>query len=279
MRVKTAIMRQLERGIPASVRHVVQNGARRPRVPAAAAPPRDGALRVASYNVHKCVGVDGRFDPDRIRRVIGELDADVVALQEADRRFGDRSGLLDLSLLAAETGLVPVPVAGLREAAHGWHGNLILVRRGLVQGVQQVALPGLEPRGAVVADLDFGPGRALRVIGAHLGLLRRCRRRQAGALADFLAPQDSRPAVLMGDLNEWRIDEGSPLIRFAEEGLPAAPPSFPSRFPLLPLDRIISTRPALLSGVHVHDSALARLASDHLPITACWSPGETAHQA
>jgi len=70
---------------------------------------RDGSMLVASYNVHKCVGTDGRFDPERIIEVIREMDPDVIALQEADQRFGERSGLLDLPRLRLETGLMPVP--------------------------------------------------------------------------------------------------------------------------------------------------------------------------
>ncbi|TIU58880.1 MAG: EEP domain-containing protein, partial [Mesorhizobium sp.] len=73
----------------------------------------DGAeMVVASYNVHKCIGTDRKFDPERTARVIREISPDVIALQEADNRFGDRAGLLDLARLEHETGLVPVPVSG-----------------------------------------------------------------------------------------------------------------------------------------------------------------------
>ena len=91
-----------------------------------------GSAVFASYNIHKCVGSDRRFDPDRVQAVIGEIGADVIALQEADRRFGDRAGLLDLAALRARAGLVPVPVTN-GHRGHGWHGNLVLVREGAVQ--------------------------------------------------------------------------------------------------------------------------------------------------
>ncbi|WP_323038973.1 endonuclease/exonuclease/phosphatase family protein [Gemmobacter sp.] len=261
---------RIANGYADSLRNIVVRSAA--PVPAAART-ADGSLRIASYNIHKCVGTDGRFDPDRIRHVIRELSADVVALQEVDQRFGDRAGLLDLPRLEAETGLVPVPTNG-HPRAHGWHGNLVLVRGARVQNVEQLALPGLEPRGAVIADLDFGPGRAARVIGTHFGLLRRSRHRQASLLASYLRTSD-RGAVLMGDLNEWRIDRGSPLARYLDdhgETNADAPPSFPARMPLLPLDRIIASAPGALGGVRVHHSPLARVASDHLPICADWSP-------
>lgn len=254
-------------GYAASVRHILN---RRGPAPGAEAP--EGSLRLASYNIHKCVGLDRRFDPDRIRQVIRELAADIVALQEVDQRFGERAGLLDLARLEAETGLVPVPVNG-HPRAHGWHGNLILVREALVQRVEEVTLPGLEPRGALVADLELGQGRGVRVIGAHFGLLRRSRHKQASLLAPYLRSGD-RGAVLMGDLNEWRIDRASPLARYlsGEQADSHAPPSFPARMPLLPLDRIIASDPGSLSGLTVHHSPLARVASDHLPICAHWVP-------
>ena len=106
-------------------------------------------MLIASYNVHKCVGIDGRFDPARTSHVIREIGADVIALQEADSRFGERRGLLDLAWMERETGLFPVPVSGVAKA-HGWHGNVILFREGLVRDVHQVKLPGLEPRGALI---------------------------------------------------------------------------------------------------------------------------------
>ena len=160
-----------------------------------------GAL-FASYNIHKCVGADRRFDPERVAAVIGEIGADVIALQEVDRRFGDKAGLLDLDTLGRRTGLVPVPVA-TAHAGHGWHGNAVLVREGLVRDLHQVTLPGLEPRGALVADLDLVPG-SVRVVAAHLGLLRHSRLLQVEALALHAGDADGRPVVLMGDLNEWR---------------------------------------------------------------------------
>lgn len=225
-------------------------------------------LLIASYNVHKCVGVDGKFDPYRTKEVIREIGADVLALQEADTRFGERRGLLDLDWLERETGLLPVPVAGLSKA-HGWHGNVILFREGLVRDVHQVKLPGLEPRGALISELELKGGGALRVIAAHLGLLHRSRHQQTRMIIDLLRARDEQPTILLGDLNEWRLGDRSSLNTLAAMfGLPSAVPSFPSRLPVLALDRIMSNRPELLGPVEAHNSALARLASDHLPIKA-----------
>jgi endonuclease/exonuclease/phosphatase family metal-dependent hydrolase len=225
-----------------------------------------GAL-FASYIIHKCVGTDRRFDPARVAAVIAEIAPDVIALQEADRRFGDRAGLLDLKALARSTGLVPVPVASGR-GSHGWHGNLVLVREGLVRDLRQVTLPGLEPRGALVADLDLVIG-PVRVMAAHLGLMRQSRLMQVAALIAHAGDTPERPVVLMGDFNEWRRTHRRSALQglgptFGPLG--SGVPSFPAPYPVLALDRIVARPQEILGAVQAHDSPLARVASDHLPI-------------
>ncbi len=226
----------------------------------------DGHATVASYNVHKCVGVDGLFDPDRVAAVIAEIDADILALQEADARFGRRAGLLDLGSLEAASDLVPVHQP--ESQSHGWHGNVLLVREGLIQDVRRIALPGVEPRGALLADLEI-KGVRLRVIAAHLGLLRRSRSRQTELLLDLARSKD-HPTLLMGDLNEWRVRRRSSLVPLLPHFGPlhAPLPSFPSRMPILALDRILASPQQLIASIEVHNTPLARLASDHLPIKA-----------
>lgn len=262
-------MQKLGAGLPASILERLR--VRRDQaggVPAVEHGSRHGMV-VASYNVHKCVGTDGRFDPCRIGRVIHEIGADVIALQEVDKRFGDRQGLLDLARLEREAGLMPVPVFG-RARSHGWHGNVVLFRRGAVRDVHQFTLPGLEPRGAIMTEIDLEAGGSLRVVAAHFGLLRRSRTLQARRILDIMNVRDAMPTVLMGDLNEWRLNDRSALSMFeaAFGPMPRAVPSFPSRLPLLALDRIIANRTDIVSPVIVHDTPLARVASDHLPIKA-----------
>ncbi len=223
-------------------------------------------LSVASYNIHKGVGTDRRRDLARTMAVIAEIGADILALQEADTRFGTRTGLLDLESLRRDLGLIAVPLerAG---AAHGWHGNLLFVRNALVQEVHQLRLPGLEPRGALVTDLVIA-GQPLRIVNAHLGLLPASRAAQARALIDKISQLEGRPTLLLGDLNEWR-GAGAALQTLARHFRIAQPyPSFPSRYPLLALDRMMVSPPGELLEVATHDSLLARRASDHLPIKA-----------
>lgn len=255
--------------LPASILASIRNRKRRGSGADETAARDDDGLLVASYNVHKCVGVDGRFDPDRIAQVIREIAPDLLALQEADTRFGERRGLLDLAWMERETGLVPVPVAGVAKA-HGWHGNVLFIREGVVRDVHQLKLPGLEPRGALMTELELRDGSPLRVIAAHLGLLNRSRQQQARMILDILSAREEQPTLLMGDLNEWRLGDRSSLNSLGAifRGMPPAVPSFPSRLPVLALDRIMSNRPGLVEEVRVHDTALARVASDHLPIKA-----------
>lgn len=229
--------------------------------------PVDDAPLIASYNVHKCVGRDGRFDPDRIAKVIQELNADIVALQEADSRFGERIGLLDLDRIERECGLSRV-VLDDSTRAHGWHGNVLLFRDGSVADVHTVKLPGLEPRGALITELSLKNGSSLRVVAAHFGLLKHSRAKQVGTLIEHMNEREDVPTILLGDFNEWRLGKRSSLKKFDQifKQIPAPVPSFPSNFPVLSLDRIIANHEGLIGDVVAHDTPLARMASDHLPI-------------
>jgi endonuclease/exonuclease/phosphatase family metal-dependent hydrolase len=223
-------------------------------------------LSVASYNIHKGVGTDRRRDVARTAAVIAEIGADILALQEADTRFGTRTGLLDLDRIRSDLGLIAVPLDDAGEA-HGWHGNLLLVRNALVQEVHQLILPGLEPRGALVTDLVIA-GRPLRIVNAHLGLWPGSRAAQARALIDKISQLEGRPTLLLGDLNEWR-GGGAALQTLGQHfQISEARPSFPSRYPLLSLDRMMLSPHGELLDVTAHDSPLSRRASDHLPIKA-----------
>lgn len=255
--------------LPASILASIRNRKRRLNAAVREMVPRADGTLIASYNVHKCVGNDRRFDPERTCRVIHEIDADVIALQEADTRFGERTGILDLGRLERETGLLPVPVSGMAKA-HGWHGNVVLFKKGLVRDVHQVNLPGLEPRGALVAELELERGGALRIIAAHFGLLRHSRARQAKVLIELMADKAEVPTILLGDLNEWRLGDRSSLHAFQSVfgPQPDAVPSFPARLPVLALDRIMANRKGVVTTVEAHDTPLSRVASDHLPIKA-----------
>lgn len=232
-------------------------------------------MLVATYNIRKCVGLDWRRRPDRVIDVLAELHADIVCVQEADRRFGERRGTLPTGALLAEAGLRVVPVDS-NDASHGWHGNAILVsRRAEPRAARRIDLPSSEPRGAVIADLELD-GRRLRVVAAHLGLRARDRARQAETILAALseAEESEGPAleIVAGDLNTWQPNGLS--MRVFERRLTAAPglPSFHASTPMAPLDRILVGPGGRILRHGVHRSALARRASDHLPVWADVEP-------
>lgn len=225
-------------------------------------------IRVASYNIQKSIGTDFRRRPNRILDVLVELDADIIALQEVDRRFGERVASLTPESIAEATGYEPV-FFGARPRSLGWHGNTLLIRRGVqVLAQRQLTLPRLEPRGAVLADLLVGT-TTVRVVGVHLGLLGLWRKRQALAVLEQLeALEEPLPTVIMGDLNEWSVNGGC-LAHFARDHHVGEPgPSYPSVRPVFGFDRIIASPDLSIDRAGVHRTARARVASDHLPVWA-----------
>ena len=220
-------------------------------------------IRIASYNMRKARGLDQKRRPERILQIINGLGADVVVLQEADKRLGSRPSALPREMIAAETDFDLLEVAA-NGTSIGWHGNAVLLRKGMVaKDFQRLELPGLEPRGAIRLTLDVGEG--LTVVGAHLGLLRRDRRRQLAVLNAATA-QDAN-IVIAGDFNEWSSSKGfEPLASRFETHSPGR--SFHAGRPIAALDRFALSEGVTLQDAGVEQGPLARIASDHLPI---WS--------
>jgi len=225
-------------------------------------------IKVASYNMRKGIGLDRRRDPARVLSVLRELDADVVALQEADRRFGTRASAIPPHMFEEHSDYVPVDLLDGRPYAIGWHGNALLVRKGIdVEESHALHLPTLEPRGAVAATLRVGEAR-LRVVGMHLDISGLRRRQQARAILNHVSGGEALPTILMGDCNEWR-NRGGCLADFGEHHrLVDTGHSFHSRRPVAKLDRIFASPDLRAVEAGVHQSALAARASDHLPIWA-----------
>jgi endonuclease/exonuclease/phosphatase family metal-dependent hydrolase len=229
----------------------------------------DGMAReitVATYNVHRWTGINGRAAPDPARAgfVISELDADVIALQEVLRPLGEED---PLERLADALGL-HLAFAVTRQHKRGQLGNAILSRypiSGL--SVLDISHSRLERRGALAAQFD-GAVCPFGLVATHLSLVDRTRHRQVRSLLEH--PQlCSGPAMLLGDMNAWRRCRAS---RALDEVLRAHdnlrwPPSFPAARPVLALDRIYS-RGAKVLDMHAHNTPSSRRASDHLPVIA-----------
>lgn len=222
-------------------------------------------LVVASYNVRRCRGLDGRRDPERIAAVLGEMDADVVGLQEVDSRAGLEHGLDQLDALARKTGLQPIAGPTLRRH-DGHYGNGLLTRLPILRSrLIDLSVPGREPRGAIDVELDHR-GTPVRIVVTHLGLRGRERRAQCIRLLAEIDRRDAGVTVLVGDLNEW-FPPGRLLRRLHRDfAQTRSIRTFPAPWPLLALDRISVIPASALRTLAAHNSPLARVASDHLPL-------------
>jgi endonuclease/exonuclease/phosphatase family metal-dependent hydrolase len=226
---------------------------------------------IASYNTHGGVGLDFRFAPRRVARVVLELQADIIALQELTTRAAGFDMLEELRL---DTGYHAIAGPTLQRGASGF-GNGLLTRCPVVSVARiKLDVARREPRGAIDAVLDCH-GAPLRVIATHLGLSPAERHEQIGRLLDVIRAGPDMPTVLLGDLNEWFLRRRS--LRWLHEHFGESPAcaTFPSPLPMLALDRIWIAPAAALRRVRVHKSLRARIASDHLPLVAdiSWQPG------
>jgi len=230
-------------------------------------------FRIASYNIRKCIGLDRRRDPIRTAQVIHDLGADVLLLQEADKRLGARPAALPRAVISAETGMQILPL-GDGDASLGSHGNALLISDKIeLEHIEFKDLPGFEPRGALIASLRSETA-TLRVIGVHLGLRRRDRIKQLTALQTYLKTLPPRPTLIAGDFNEWSRNKGLEPLSDMQVLTPGR--SFHAARPIAYLDRIAHCDALQMQAAGVDQSSLARRASDHLPI---WAEFTVDHQA
>ncbi len=230
-----------------------------------------------SWNVHRGRGNDGIVDPGRtVDVLLSEVvlpGTEAVVLQEADEEAVPHRGILDLARIETETGLRHVHAEPHRRwsaDSHGFLGVMFFLHPCLeVEDVVLLDLPGHCHRGAVVVDVRRD-GLPVRLVGTHLSLSQALRIAQMRTVGQHLVRRAPRPAVILGDLNEWRPWGGlalSPRVlcrRF--EG--PAPATFPIRRPFLPLDRALATAPARILEAHAIDGPGIRMASDHRPLAA-----------
>jgi len=217
---------------------------------------------VATYNVHRCIGTDGRCDPDRVSSVIQELGADIVGLQEIASGTGGQ-----LEHIAHLTGMLAVAGPLLPFGDHRI-GNALLTRFTLGESrIVSLDVVGREPRAALDVDIRIDED-AWRVLVTHFGLRGRERRQQATRLLQAI---EARPAVrrtlVLGDVNEWL--RGARSLRRLRAAFGARSVlSFPAQWPLLALDQVMVQPAGALGSVWAHRSSLSRVASDHLPVVA-----------
>jgi endonuclease/exonuclease/phosphatase family metal-dependent hydrolase len=225
-------------------------------------------LRFVTWNIHGCVGRDGRHDPDRIGSWLRALAPDIAALQEVDSRHGApiRPDLYrHLRCHVGDHGHPAWSISGI----DGQYGQMLASRFPLTDcHVHDISVAGREPRKAIEARVAL-PRGSIRVVATHLGLRRRERRFQLDRLRTIVLTDPNSPAVLLGDLNDWWAGFGAnPLSALFP--VRTAHRTFPARFPLLPLDRIMCRGGVCLAASRTVIEAGP--ASDHLPVLATLVP-------
>ena len=235
------------------------------------------SVRIATYNIHKCRGMDRRISLERIAAVIREVGCDIVALQEVVREKGRDQ----LQLLAELSGFPHHCFGETRKHLGHGYGNAILSRFAIEKHRSyDITVATREPRGLLRADIRLPSGELLHVLNVHLGTGLRERRNQADRLLHeevLLSKDFSAPRILLGDFNEWTrglaTKSLSAQFRSAER-IPAKRSarirSYPGILPLLHLDHIYYDEALQLRSFRLHRTRTAVIASDHLPLVACF---------
>lgn len=240
----------------------------------------ESKLRVATYNVHGCVGMDGKRSESRIAEVIASLSADIVGLQELDQNRARSSAVDQAGVIAKQLGWHHFFHPAMRRAEE-LYGDAILSRYPIAVR-HAVELPGFAPwycretRGVTWAQADtpLGP---IHIINTHFGLGRRERLLQARLLTspEWLGslPADA-PLIVLGDFNSlpwstaYRIIESQLRDVRRLIGSAFSFGTYPTALPALAVDHIFISAAFKPTAMHVHRAAPARIASDHFPLVA-----------
>jgi endonuclease/exonuclease/phosphatase family metal-dependent hydrolase len=240
--------------------------------------PVKNTLRIMTYNVHGCVGMDGRLSSRRIAKVISQYEPDIVALQELDVGRA-RSGGYDQAMLMAEILNMDHHFHASMQMAEERFGDAILssypmrlVKQGRLS--RQSRFSFLEPRGVLWVEIDFH-GTSIQIINTHLGLNKRERLVHTKELLGEGWLQNSQckgPVILCGDFNAL---PGSKVLNLFQNQLVNVQKkagriihrsTWFGRFPFACLDYIFVGPDFDVTEVQIGDSWLARLASDHRPL-------------
>lgn len=239
------------------------------------------SFRIATYNIHKGRGMDGRVRIGRILRVLREIDADIIALQEVVNHHGDAPEKHQARYLAEQLGYFYM-VGETRTHRKGVWGNATLSRwKAETSCHVDLSVAGREPRGALRTDFRAGAG-ILHIFNAHLGTSVRERRAQARLIDEWLlkAIDISGQRIVMGDFNDWNhglvtktLSEEFHLTDLLEH-LPRTR-AYPGLLPLLHLDHIYIDHDLRIEKARLHRNRLSLIASDHLPLVADVTFGQT----
>lgn len=234
-------------------------------------------IRIATYNIHKCVGLDRKFSPERIAEVLRELDADIIALQEVlchtDSRHRREN---QAEFLAGELGMV-FSLGENRRIKGGKYGNVVLSRLPLKTAENfDISITKREPRGCLRTEIEINNSKSLQFFNLHLGTSYFERRKQVYKLlaAQTLDHEEFvGKRIIAGDFNEWTSGLTTRLFKANFQTVDAklhlgTRRTFPGVLPLFHLDHIYFDRDFKLKNAVLHRSRKALIASDHLPIVA-----------
>ncbi len=236
-------------------------------------------IRVATYNIHKCRGLDGRVRPARIVEVLRDIDADVIALQEVVRVETERPDQDHARFIASELGM-NFHFGENRPLKQGTYGNVLLSRYPLPATCNyNITARGREPRGCLRADMELPGGALLHVFNVHMGTAFLERRKQARQLVsqEILCHAELQgPRIVLGDFNEWTRGLTTQLLRknFVYPNLRehmSRSRTYPGVLPFLHLDHIYFDPEIRLHGLTLHKTRRSLIASDHLPLIADFS--------
>ncbi len=228
-------------------------------------------MKVVSWNIHRCFGVDRRYDPARVAQVLQEIDADVIALQEIDSSLRAEDGSNQLIYLARHLGMHAVMGPTL-DRDYGAYGNAVLTKYEITRfDEHDLSYRRVEPRGAISIQLRAAWGE-FRLVNTHLGLKYWERSFQIDRLlAQLVWPEGNLadPVIFLGDFNEWFPFSGNALrLERAFKFKSPRVPTFPAHWPRFALDRIYLSGPVADLSCEVPRTSLTRVASDHLPVIA-----------
>jgi endonuclease/exonuclease/phosphatase family metal-dependent hydrolase len=229
-------------------------------------------VRVVTYNIHRCRGLDRRVRPERIAALLATINPDIAALQEVIGPGLAGPGHAQEIGAALGMGWIMAPTRELRRQQFG---NVILSRFPIREHAQiDLSWKTCEARSAQRAEVDLGQGALLNVYNAHLGTALLERRYQAPRLADWILDRRVRgPRIVLGDFNEWGRGLVADVLaeRLNSVDLYAhlrRRRTYPGFFPVLHLDHIYFSGALEIRRIELPRSRLALVASDHLPLVA-----------
>ena len=229
------------------------------------------ALRIATYNIHRCRGLDGRTRPGRIAGVLSDVDADVVALQEVFGAGPSGGGHAEEIGALLGMGWVMTPARQLRRHQFG---NAVLSRFPITHhSGHDLSWKTCEPRRLQRVDVAVD-GCTLHVYNVHLGTAILERRHQAERLARIVSDRAVvGPKIVLGDFNEWMRGLATALLssRLKSINLGEYLPrrrTYPGFLPLLHLDHIYYSGRVEIVSIELPRTRLSLVASDHLPLVA-----------